>query len=99
MSETVTKLPYAVVDLRKEQFKTWGSNSLEGICVKHGIMEPQRVMLRFHQTSTGWRHKNGGADLYIVPEFMPFCLVDSILRMTARGFQFEIETVEKEVFR
>lgn len=93
---TKTQLPYAVVDLKKEHFETWGANSLEGICFNLGIVAPQPVRLRFQQKSQGWCRENGGPDLYIVPEFMPLCLVDSILRMTALGFQFDIERIDEK---
>lgn len=79
------------VNLNKDFFETCGTNSLEGALAAAGIMEPQTVKLRFRQTSYAWRQQNGGPDLYIVPEFVPLCLIDSVLRLSARGFKLETE--------
>jgi len=61
--------------------------------LSEGVAEPQPVKLLFPQTSYAWRHENNGPDLYIVPEFMPMVLIDSILWMISKGYTISTEFV------
>lgn len=79
------------IELTKEFFETCGANSIEGRLVDEGATEPQPIKLRMKQTSFAWRQEHGGPDIYMIPEFAPLCLMDSVLRLTARGYKIELE--------
>ena len=81
------------IRLDKTFFETCGTNSLEGLLVSEGATEPQPILLLFPQTSLGWRQGNNGPDLYIVPEFVPMVLIDSILWMIRKGYTISTEFV------
>ncbi len=81
------------IRLDKAFFERCGTNSLQGLLVSEKATEPQPIRLLFPQTSLGWKHENNGPDLYMVPEFMPMVVIDSILWMIGRGYTISTEFV------
>lgn len=79
------------IEIGKEFLETCGSASLQGLLYERGVTGPQPITLRFKQTSSGWRHGNNGPDLYIMPEFSPYCLVESVLKLVAAGYKIDVE--------
>lgn len=79
------------VAITKAFLETCGTSSLEGLLLAGGILEPEPVTLCFHQTSYAWRKEHGGPDIYLMPEFAPYCLIDSVLKLTAKGFKITLE--------
>jgi hypothetical protein len=76
------------MDITKEWLETCGTASLQGALFKEGIVEPQPVTLWFEQARPE-------ADLIIMPDFVPACLVQSIVDLMKKGYEFRIETYRK----
>lgn len=79
------------IEIGKEFWETCGQSSLQGYLYERGAVTPGPLTLVFKQTSFGWRQQNGGPDMYIVPEFMPYCLIESILNLVANGYKIDVE--------
>ena len=79
------------VEITKEFLETCGTASLQGLLLNKGITGPCNIFLRFKQTSYAWRQENGGPELYIMPEFAPYCLLESVLRLVSQGYRFDME--------
>jgi len=76
------------MDITKEWLETCGTASLQGALFKAGVVEPQPVTLWFEQARPE-------PDLVIMPDFVPACLVESIVSMMKKGYDFEIRTFQK----
>jgi len=77
----------------KKFLETLGSHSLEGkifdLC--NGI--PKDILeLQFLESSQSWRDENGGPNEIIINEFVPFCLVESVLNLIRMGVKLQIST-------
>jgi hypothetical protein len=79
------------IEIDKEFLETCGTASLQGLLLGKGVTGPQPITLRFKQTSYAWRQKNNGPELYLVPEFAPYCLVESVLRLVEQGYKVNID--------
>lgn len=79
------------MDITKEWLEKCGTASLQGALYQEGIREPQLVPLWFEQSRPE-------PDLIIMPDFVPACLVESIVSMMKKGYDFEIRTYPKGGF-
>jgi len=76
------------MDITKEWLETCGTASLQGCLYEKGIFEPQKVTLWFEQARPE-------PDLIIMPDFVPACLVQSVVDLTKKGYEIEIRTFQK----
>ena len=79
------------IEITKEFLETYGTASLQGTLASLEVYDPTLIVLRFPQTSYSWRKANGGPDIYMMPEFVPFCLLESVLTLMSRGYTFRVE--------
>lgn len=79
------------IEIDKDFLETCGSASLQGRLYECGVNGPQQITLRFKQTSYAWRQENKGPELYIIPEFVPFCLIESVLKLVEQGYKIDVE--------
>jgi len=54
----------------------------------------KRVVLEIEQTSYRYRRDNGGPAEMIVPEFMPFCIINDILSFQRQGITIKVEVID-----
>ena len=76
-----------------------GDCSLMGMYAKAMLANPDEdpsvFVLEIEQTSYGYRKRNEGPALMIVPEFVPMCLIKDILSMTKNhNIDIQIKVIE-----
>lgn len=79
------------IEIGKEFLETCGTASLQGLLYERGVTGPQPITLRFKQTSYAWRQENKGPELYIMPEFVPYCLIESVLKLVESGYKVDVD--------
>lgn len=79
------------INITKEFLETCGDNSLQGLLLGAGATTPGPITLFFPQTSYAWREKNGGPDIYMLPEFAPYCLLKSVISLIEHGYKISLE--------
>jgi hypothetical protein len=79
------------LQISKKDLETMGSNSLQGMIYnKFKPDVPKELRIEFEQTSLGWRTEHNGCDNIIIPEFVPWCLCESIVNLMNSGYKLEI---------
>jgi len=76
--------------LTKELLPKIGSHSLQGLFYKAGL-KPGPVTLVFQGSPNEYLLRHNGPEEIIIPDYMPFCLVESILAMQQEGWQFTVK--------
>lgn len=76
------------LDITTKWLETCGTASLQGSLYEAGIVEPQEVTLWFEQARPQ-------ADLILMADYGPACLVESILDLTRQGFKFTVKAYQK----
>lgn len=79
------------IEIGKEFWETCGQTSLQGYLYERGAVAPGPVTLVMKQTPYSWRQQHGGPEIYLVPEFMPYCLIESILSLVESGYKIDLE--------
>lgn len=84
------------IEISKELVCKLASRSLEGICIteieqKTGKYEKVPVKLIFFGSSLEYCRKNNGPELLIMPDFVPFCIAESVLEMVKAGWDISLE--------
>lgn len=77
------------MDITKKWLQTCGDHSLEGALYEAGVRHPQPLTLRFEQ---GVLDPEQGPDLLLVPDFVPVCLLRSVVSLCRQGYELKIET-------
>lgn len=76
-------------------FETFGTGTLVGTVMNQcggntPLSEVKKVTLVFQQSPMGWRAKNQGPHISLVPEYAPMCFAQDILWLVKRGIEIEI---------
>jgi hypothetical protein len=80
-----------VLQISKKDLETMGSNSLQGMIYnKLGCNVSKEIRIEFEQTSLGWRAEHNGPEGVIIPEYVPWCLCESIVNLMNSGYKLEI---------
>lgn len=76
------------MNITQDWLEKCGTASLEGALCEAGITEPQVVTLSFEQGRPE-------PDVLLMPDYGPACLVASIVALTKKGYEFDIQTYQK----
>lgn len=74
--------------ITQEWLETCGTASLEGALFAEGIIQPQPVTLSFEQCRPE-------AQILLMPDYAPACLVASVVNLIGKGFTFTIDSYPK----
>lgn len=76
-------MPEIIID---ENFlQNLGTASLEGIIFEKYGEIPKHITLIFRETSLSYRRVHNGPSQWIINEYAPKCLVDSIIHLVVNG--------------
>lgn len=76
------------VKITKAWLEICGDFSLEGLLAEQRIFVPTSVMLMFERH----HHEPGAPELILAPDFMPACLVKSVVNLCMRGYVLHVDT-------
>ena len=79
-------------EITEDFLEAFGAHALLGALVDKFDEVPKKLTLVFPQTGIRWRKENGPKD-YIMPEYVPMCLIRDLLALVRRGV--EIKLVER----
>lgn len=80
------------IEITEKFLELFGTGTLTGTIVSNDGKFPDKLTLVFPQTDLEWRRKNNGPKHYVMPEFVPFCLVLDVLELQRRGVEIAVET-------
>lgn len=86
----------ATVRLTKDDLEKFGSSSLTGRLAKLGTIRPCPLVVEFEESSAGWRERNDGPEIVLIPEYVPACLCEDVLALTGRGFTITVRAWEND---
>jgi hypothetical protein len=86
----------AIIQLDYGFMKTFGENALVGRLVKKYKDIPKNICLEFYEPSLIWFHKNNLLRLSLVPNDVPYYLVNDILYLISCGCNITTKTVIKD---
>jgi len=82
--------------IKHSDWEKMASGSIEGIALMSGWDGKSDLILEIEQTTSRFRRANGGPEYIIVPEYTPWCILESVVRMTNLGVKITFESVPVE---
>jgi len=93
-------MPLAI-RLTHKDWETMGSHSLEGIIISRCppllvdtfLCQDAEIILEIEQTSFSYRDEEHGPLQMIIPEFVPLCLIESIISLMQKGLKITVKEI------
>ena len=88
--------------LDQKSLETMATGSLTGIVIEmmntlgHGYILPERLVLKFPQTSAEWKKRYHGPDFIVIPEYTLPCLIQCMLNLQVQGVNVTVAIPVKE---
>jgi hypothetical protein len=76
--------------IKRSDWERFATSSLEGLLMGAGLHPNDDVTLEIEQTSLAWRTEHGGPDLLLVPEYVPMCILESVIKLIGMGCKVSI---------
>jgi hypothetical protein len=76
--------------LEKDMLSVLGTFSIQGMAVKAGF-PPGPLTIVFRGSSSAYCRDHDGPELLIMPDYVPYCIVESILQMQRNGWDISVE--------